>query len=100
IFFTCILCDFSAGDGQNRNIDRSRRRGIEVTAKGKYSQYVDATVNYTYTQAEILTPIRLSDTRVVTPGDTFPLVPKHRLGITGSVHPVSNWTFSLTGLYV
>ena len=100
IFFTCLLCDFSSGDGQNRNIDKSRRRGIEATGKGKYNQYFDATVNYTYTQAEILTPLKLSDSRVVTPGNTFPLVPKHRVGITGNFRPVSGWTFSLTGLYV
>jgi outer membrane receptor protein involved in Fe transport len=100
IFFTCLLCDFSSGDGQNRNIDKSRRRGIEATGKGKYNRYFDATVNYTYTQAEILTPLSLSATRVVTPGDTFPLVPRHRLGLTANVHPVSDWTFSLTGLYV
>ncbi len=100
IFFTCILCDFSAGDGQNRNIDKSRRRGIEATVKGRYGQYFDAAVNYTYTEAQILTPIRLSSSQVVTPGDTFPLVPKHRLGITGNFYPVSGWTVSLTGLYV
>jgi outer membrane receptor protein involved in Fe transport len=100
IFFSCLLCDFSSGDGQNRNIDKSRRRGVEVTGKGKYNEYFDATVNYTYTQAQILTALRLSDTRVVTPGDTFPLVPKHRLGITGNVRPAAGWTFSLTGLYV
>ena len=100
IFFTCLLCDFSSGDGQNRNIDQSRRRGIEATGKGKYNRYLDVTVNYSYTQAEILTPLRLSASRVVTPGDTFPLVPKHRLGITANVHPMSGWTFSLTGLYV
>jgi len=100
IFFTCILCDFSAGDGQNRNIDRSRRRGVEVTAKGRYSKYFDAVVNYTYTEAHILTPIRLSSTQVVTPGDTFPLVPKHRLGVTGNVYPATGWTVSLMGLYV
>ena len=100
IFFTCILCDFSAGDGQNRNIDKSRRRGIEATMKARYGNYFDAVVNYTYTEAQILTPLRLSASRVVTPGDTFPLVPKHRIGATGNFHPFAGWTFSLTGLYV
>ena len=100
IFFTCILCDFSAGDGQNRNIDKSRRRGIEFTGKGKYGRFFDATINYTYTEAQVLTPLRLSATRVVTPGDTFPLVPKHRLGVVGSFYPAQGWTLSLTGLYV
>ena len=100
IFFSCILCDFSAGDGQNRNIDKSRRRGIEATGKAIYNRFFDATVNYTYTEAQILTPLNLSATRVVTPGNSFPLVPKHRLGVTGNVHPLPGWTFSLTGLYV
>ncbi len=100
ILFTCILCDFSAGDGQNRNIDKSRRRGIEATMKARYGNYFDAVVNYTYTEAQILTPLRLSASRVVTPGDTFPLVPKHRIGATGNFHPIAGWTFSLTGLYM
>jgi iron complex outermembrane recepter protein len=100
IFFTCIVCDFSSGDGQNRNIEKSRRRGIETTVKGKYGKYFDAAVNYTFTEAQILAPLNLSATRVVTPGNTFPLVPKHRLGVTGNVHPLPGWTFSLTGLYV
>ncbi len=34
------------------------------------------------------------------PGDTFPLVPKHPLGITGNVYPATGWTVSLMGLYV
>jgi len=100
IFFTCILCDFSPQDGQNRNIDKSRRRGFEVTLKATYNQYLDGMVNYTFTEAELLTPIKLSATRVVDSGDSFPLVPKHRVGLTGNYHPMPGWTLSLTGVYV
>ncbi len=35
ILFTCQLCDFSFGDGQNRNVDKTRRRGIEGTFKAR-----------------------------------------------------------------
>ena len=98
IFFTCIICD--GNDGQNRNIDKSRRQGIEATLKERISKYFDATVNYTYTEAQILTATNLSPTKVVSPGSTLPLVPKHRLGVTGNLYPAPGWTVSLTGLYV
>ncbi|MFO0729461.1 MAG: TonB-dependent receptor [Nitrospiraceae bacterium] len=40
ILFTCRLCDFSFGDGQNRNVDQTRRRGVEGTLKARFNQYV------------------------------------------------------------
>jgi iron complex outermembrane receptor protein len=100
IFFTCILCDFSFGDGQNRNIEKSRRRGVEATVKGRYNRYFDGVVNYTFTEAQFRNQFRLSSTRQVDVGDTFPLVPKHRLSVTGNHHPAEGWTLSLIGLYV
>jgi len=33
-------------------------------------------------------------------GATFPLVPKHRLGLTANYHPTTGWTVSMTGLYI
>jgi hypothetical protein len=33
-------------------------------------------------------------------GDSFPLVPKNRLSVTGTVHPVKGLSLSLMGLYV
>ena len=101
IFFTCNTCDpFSPNfDGLNRNVDESRRQGIEATVKGRYTRYLSAAVNYTYTEAVFLTPIKLSATQIIERGDSFPLVPKHRLGVTANFTPVSEWTFSLTGLY-
>ncbi|MDZ4732234.1 MAG: TonB-dependent receptor [Nitrospirota bacterium] len=100
IFFTCSLCDFSFGDGLNRNIEKSRRRGIEATLKGRLNQYFDGTINYTYTQAEFRSQFNLSSTRTIQDGDSFSQVPKHRLSVTGNVHPAEGWTVSLIGLYV
>jgi len=100
IFFTCLLCDFSPQDGQNRNIEKSRRRGFEGTLKAKYNNYLDGQANYTFTEAQSLTTFKLSATRVIDPGDSFTLVPKHRLSITGNFHPQPEWTLSLIGLYV
>jgi iron complex outermembrane recepter protein len=98
IFFTCNVCDFT--DGRNRNIDRSRRRGVEATLKGRLNQYFDGIVNYTYTQAEFRSQFNLSSTRIIQVGDSFSQVPKHRLSVTGNVHPAEGWTVSLIGLYV
>jgi outer membrane receptor protein involved in Fe transport len=92
----------------NQNIDKSRRRGVEATLKAKYDQHFDGMVNYTYTEATIESDLTLSPFFVgftpfiehVQKGDSFPLVPKHRLGVTGNYHPQTEWTMSLTGLYV
>jgi iron complex outermembrane recepter protein len=100
IFFSCILCDFSPGDGQNRNVDKTRRRGIEGTFKAKYGQLLEGIMNYSYTEAEFRSPFRFSTVRVIEVGDSFPLVPKHRLSVTGNFYPSQGWTVSLAGLYV
>ena len=99
IFFTCLACDFSPGDGQNRNVSKSRRRGVEVTLKVKPNEFVDGLVNYTYTEAQFRSRFNISSTRVVDVGDSFPLVPKHRLTVTGTVHPTKGLSLSLSGLY-
>lgn len=105
--FTCGQSTFAT----NQNIDRSRRQGIETTLKARYNHYVDATVNYTYTQATIESDLTLNPfffgpggfspyVEQVQKGSSFPLVPKHRLGVTGNYHPIEGLTISLTGLYV
>ena len=100
IFFTCIRCDFSPGDGQNRNVKKTRRRGFEATFKVKPNKYFDGLVNYTFTEAQFRSPFNITATRVVNVGDTFPLVPKNRLSVTGTVHPMKDLSLSLSGLYV
>jgi len=105
--FTCGNSTFAS----NQNIDRSRRQGVESTLRARYNQYFDVTVNYTYTQATIESPLTLNPfffgpfggtpyIQQVQKGSSFPLVPKHRLGVTGNYHPDLGWTISLTGLYV
>ena len=102
IYFTCTNCDvFSAGfDGLNRNIDSTRRRGLEASLKGRYNDYFDGSVNYTFTEATFQSTFNLSATKTVESGDTIPLVPKNRLSATGNFHPAEGWTLSLIGLYV
>jgi TonB-dependent siderophore receptor len=100
IYFTCTLCDFSFGDGLNRNVEKSRRRGLEVTVKGRLNPYWDGVVNYTFTEAQFRAPFNLSASSRAEVGDTFPQVPKHRLSVTGNLHPADGWTLSLIGLYV
>jgi iron complex outermembrane receptor protein len=100
IFFTCLRCDFSPGDGQNRNVDKTRRRGVEGTVKAKYNEVLDGVVNYTFTEAQFRSPFLVSAVRAIESGDSFPLVPKHRLSVTGNVHPAAGWTISVTGMYV
>lgn len=111
-----IVCGdrFSCGNttfASNQNIDRSRRQGIETTLKARYDQYFDITINYTYTQATIESNLTLNPfffdsfggtpyVQQVQKGSSFPLVPKHRLGVTGNYHPAAGWTISLTELYV
>ena len=105
--FTCGNTTFAS----NTNIDRSRRQGVEATWKARYSEYFDVAVNYTYAQATIQSDLTLNpfffDLNGLTPyvqqvrqGSSFPLVPKHRLGIIGNYYPADGWTVSLTGLYV
>ena len=92
----------------NVNVDRTRRRGIEATFKGRYNQYFDGIVNYTFTEATFRTDLALNPYFIgfnpfieqVQKGDTLPMVPKHRLGVTGNYHPTPEWTLSLIGLYV
>jgi outer membrane receptor protein involved in Fe transport len=105
--FTCGSSTFAA----NQNIDKSRRQGVEATFKGKYNQYLDGALNYTFTEATIESDLTLNPfffgssgldpyIEQVQPGSTFPLVPKHRIGFTGNYHPTPAWILSLTGLYV
>jgi len=92
------------GTPSNINIEKSMRRGIETTLKVKPNQYLDGAINYTYTLATIESDLVMSPAfpliEYVSKGDTFPQVPKHRLGITGNYHPAAAWTVSMSGLYV
>ena len=92
------------GTPSNVNIDKSRRRGIEATLKGKPNQYLDGVVNYTYTVATIESDLVMNPVfpliENVRKGDSFPQVPKHRLAITGNYHLLPEWILSVSGVYV
>ena len=102
IYFTCTNCDvFSGGfDGLNRNVDSTRRQGLEASLKGRYNEYFDGIINYTYTEATFQSAFNISATKTIMPGNTVPLVPKNRFSVTGNVHPMEGLTLSLIGLYV
>lgn len=102
IFFTCTVCMFGDpnNDGMNRNINKARRRGFEVTFKGWIGKYFDGIVNYTFTESQFRSGFNISTSEVIDVGDSLPLVPKNRLSVTANLHPTPNWTLSLSGLYV
>ncbi len=104
---TCGTTSFPA----NVNVDKTRRQGFETTMKAKYDEHLDAVANYTFTEATFETDLTLNPfffdpfggtpyIEQVRKGASFPLVPKHRLGLTGNYHPLPEWTLSVTGLYV
>ena len=100
IYFTCTTCDGIAFDGLNRNIDSTRRQGLEASFKGRYNEYFDGIINYTFTEATFQSTFNISAAKTIMPGNTIPLVPKNRLSVTGNVHPTEGLTLSLIGLYV
>jgi iron complex outermembrane receptor protein len=100
IQFTCILCTGAFGDGVNRNIGQTRRRGVEATIKTRVNEYAGIDLNYTYVQAQFREREVFSATNIADVGDAIPLVPKNRFSIIGNVYPAPGWTASLIGLYV
>jgi len=96
------------GQAANTNVDRTRRRGIEATLKARYNERLDGVVNYTFTEATFRSDLTLNPYFVggnpfiehVQKGDSIPMVPKHRLSVTGNNQPTPGWTVSLMGLYV
>lgn len=100
IQFTCILCTGAFGDGINRNIGQTRRRGIEATIKTRVNEYAGIELNYTHVQARFQQREAFSATNIADVGDSIPLVPKNRFSVIGNVYPAPGWTASLIGLYV
>lgn len=102
IFFSCFQCELF--DGINRNLEKTRRRGVEMTARVRPAKFFDGTINYTFTEAQFQNRQTLgfggSEVRVADAGDTLPLVPKNRLSIIGNFYPVEGVTVSIIGLYV
>jgi outer membrane receptor protein involved in Fe transport len=85
--------------GRNENIDKTLRRGMELSLKARYQKWLDAFVNYTVTKATFETDVLLFSGQV-RKGDELPLVPRHRVGVGVNTYPLDGLTLSLFGQYV
>jgi iron complex outermembrane recepter protein len=85
--------------GRNENVSRTLRRGIELSLKGRYGKWFDATVNYTFTNATFETDVLLFSGQV-RKGDELPMVPRHHVTALVNVYPLDGLTVSLFGNYV
>jgi outer membrane receptor protein involved in Fe transport len=85
--------------GRNENIDKTLRRGMELSVKARYQKWLDAFVNYTLTKATFETDVLLFSGQVHK-GDELPLVPRHRVGVGINTYPLDGLTLSLFGQYV
>jgi len=97
--------DPTAGFGQNKNVDKTRRDGIELSLKPRYGEIIDGYVNYGYTEATFQTQFTLDKapwpaTQQVHNGNALPQVPRHRLNVGVNVHPVKSVTVGLDELCV
>jgi iron complex outermembrane receptor protein len=85
--------------GRNENIDKTLRRGVELSLKARYRKWLDGFLNYTVTKATFETDVLLSSGQVHK-GDELPLVPRHRVGVGVNTYPLDGLTLSLLGQYV
>ncbi len=103
IFFFCAPGDCVGG--QNRNVDETRRQGIEASVQAILNRSVDVFLNYTYTQATFESPFftigaTSSNPQLVEPGDSIPMVPQNQAAFGVNVHPVPGLLISINGLAV
>jgi outer membrane receptor protein involved in Fe transport len=92
--------DPTAGFGQNINIDKTRRDGLELAFKPRWGDVLDGFVNYGYTEATFQTDFALDKapfpaTQQVHRGDYLPAVPRHRLSFGANAHPVTGASVGL-----
>lgn len=87
-----------------QNIGSTRREGVEVALRARAGRVVDGFVNYAFTRAtfrdttELATPLP-PGTQTVRPGDSFSLVPEHRINAGLAYHPWPWATLSLDARY-
>lgn len=93
------VTDPSTFTGQNSNIDRTLRRGVELAVRLRYQKLLDLFFNYTYTKATFETDVLLGSGSV-RKGDDIPLVPRHRISSGVNVRPIDGLTLSLVGTFV
>ena len=85
--------------GRNENVSRTLRRGVELSLKGRYAKWFDATVNYTFTDATFQTDVLLFSGQVKK-GDRLPMVPRHHTTVLVNLYPLDGLTLSLSGNFV
>jgi len=90
---TCFFC------GQNQNAPRTRRQGVEATARIRPHAQVDLLVGYSYTEARYRSQW-LSAFGLVEKGDWAPLVPMHRANASLNYRPLEGLELGLDGVYV
>lgn len=109
IFGTCTVCTWGENgyDWKNRNVDSTRRRGIETTAKTRLTNHISTTLNYAFTEALFTTNVKFATDRDIQNGDSIELVPKHKLDMTLILKPdgsfqhdfLNRFTVSISALY-
>jgi len=97
--------DPTAGFGQNTNVPKTRRQGIEVTLNPRWNRWVDGFIGYSYTEATFQTAFVLDKapfpaTQSVQSGAFLPAVPRNRLALGVNVHPAKGLTLSANELCV
>ncbi len=90
---------------QNQNVPRTRRQGLEFSAKAWWKPWVDGFLTYSWTEARFATEFPLASPDFSTvirvhPGHRVPLVPEHRLNVGINVHPFSWLTLSISEHWV
>ncbi|MBM4261880.1 MAG: TonB-dependent receptor [Deltaproteobacteria bacterium] len=93
------VTDATTFTGQNANVDRTLRRGVELSLKARYQKLLEYFVNYTVTKATFETDVLLFSGQVEK-GDELPLVPRHRVSTGVTVNPLDNLSLSLFGNFV
>jgi outer membrane receptor protein involved in Fe transport len=92
--------------GRNENIDRTLRRGVEISLKARHDKWIDGFINYTLTKATFESDFFIPGINFLDPprpvkiGDELPLVPRHRVGVGVNIQPLDGLIVSLFGNYV
>jgi len=93
------------GCGQNTNVNRTRRDGVEVALHPRWDRWIDGFVHYSYTEATFQTDFTLDKapfpaTQNVRTGSFLPQVPRNRLALGINLHPLPKLTLSADELCV
>jgi len=89
----------------NRNVEKTRHRGIETALRVFPNDLIDGYINYTFTGARFESSFvtggpTSSANQTVDPGDSLPMVPKNHIAFGINLHPIEGLTTSLNGNYI